>query len=1340
MTTQSNTTFSPAIEKLLGRENYNTWSFAVKTYLEHENLWAYANPDAVRQAIKKKKNAQGEEEDDVALIIEEAKNDLKAKSKIVLLIHPSNYHHVQNCTTARSVWIALQSAFEDSGLLRKVGLIRSLTSTKLQNCATMEDYVNKIMTAAHKLRGIKAEVSDDWLASFLLAGLTDRYTPMIMALEASGIPLTADAVKTKLLQEEKPSPTPNASKAFFSSKKHRKQQSPLKNTSYQSGGTNGIRCFTCNQYGHISKNCPNKKQTSTSSSQPVQCLPTAHKGLIAAFSTFYDNHNDWYFDSASSFHMTMRENWLKEKCAATVDKILAANNSVMEVKSTGQVNVQIVCKDEVKQITVNNVLHVPDLSVNLLSISQIVSKGYTVVFDKSGCEVLDENGEVIATGEHINNMFKLHIPRTSEKQCCVGTVTSDIWHQRLAHLNTIDLSKLKNHLATGISFTDKKNQLACVPCLKGKQSRFPFPKQGSRAASILDLIHSDLCGPMEVQSFSGAKYFLTLIDDLSRKVFVYFLKTKEHVKEIFENFKVLYENQLEKFIKIFRSDNGSEYITSELEDFLVKSGIIHQTSAPYTPEQNGLAERMNRTIVERARSLLVAANLPKIFWAEAVSTVAYLINRSPTKGHGRTPEEIWTGVKPDLSHLKVFGCKAFVHVPKKFRRKFDPKSTEMIFVGYSEETKGYRLIHPVTRRLTISRDVVFLENEFIRGVCTAEEEQQSVEEVFPIFDNFLDTDEIDPIEINEEYPVNENSATNIDNSSTINENPPINDTLSSNSGQRLIPTPITVSSHEVRRSERVPKPKVFPDFVTYCVNGFIPDDPSTVEEALSSANSEVWKKAMCDEFNSLQENDTWELSELPPNRRPIQCKWVFKTKRDSDGRIVRYKARLVAKGFTQQKGIDYGETFSPVVRYSSIRLLVAISAKFNLDIDQMDVVTAFLHGKVEEEIYMLQPKEFATDNRVCKLKKALYGLKQASRQWYLELDSVLIRNGFQRLLVDPCVYFDITLPKMTFVAVFIDDLLIFTNDQQKKLFLKKKLSERFKMTDLGESNFCVGLRLTRDRAKGTIFLDQKRHIADLLLKFNMVDCNPVDTPMDPNQKLSKSMSPQSPSEREEMSRIPYQELIGGLLYIAQGTRPDITFAVNTLSMYNNDPGKAHWTAAKRVLRYLKGTIDTKLAYSNDDRNNFLAFCDADWASNIDDRRSCSGYVFMYQGGAISWCSKRQPTIALSTTEAEYMALSSTVQESSWLNQFICQFNLGGQSQSIRIFCDNTSALDLAKSTGYSARTKHIDVRHHFLREHIETGQINLVHIPTVEMVADVLTKPLNSKKHRFCSEGMGLQF
>lgn len=1318
------------ITKLKGRENFIDWQFAVQAYLEHEGLW-----EVVEGTVK---------DDD---------NNRKAKSKIILLVEPVNFIHIRGCETAKAIWDKLQDTFEDSGLYRRVSLIRQLTSTRLDNCNGMEDYVNKIISAAHKLRNIDGNnVSDEWIATFLLAGLSDRFKPMIMALENSNVALTSDGIKTKLLQDTKSSETSSSKALYTKGRRYGKHQNhssqssqqPSFSSSDKQSGQSVVRCYVCQEIGHISRFCPKKKKNAmtaistgkqTSNSSSSQYIPTA-SGLFGGYSTATTNKNDWIIDSGASFNMSGRDDWLQNRNVPLIDEISAANNAKMEVISTGQVDVIVDCEGQAKKVSVNEVLHVPDLSVNLLSVSQMVLKDYTVVFDKFGCKIFDANNQLHSTGRHINNSFIMNL---AEKQCHLATSenSTELWHRRMAHLNHSDLVKLNNGLASGITFNDKKQSSSCIPCLQGKQIRFPFPKKGSRVASVLDLIHSDLCGPMEVSSMSGARYFLTLIDDLSRKVFVYFLKTKEGVKGIFEEFKALHERQLGKFIKILRSDNGSEYVTNELDEFLRCNGIIHQTSNPYTPEQNGLAERMNRTLVEKARSMLHGAGLPKSFWAEAVSTAAYLVNRSPTSGHGKTPEEVWSGKTPDLSHLRVFGSKAMVHVPKELRRKLDSKSREMIFVGYCEATKGYRLIHPVTKNLTKSRNVVFLENDF-RHTESPSSVPDSVGDFFPLSEaNRLDI-VVGDANANESSASNESLQLGSDASDQRFADAPI-DVVQQNV-ERNESAPIDVGQQNVRRSERTPKPKIFSDFIAYPVYGIVLDDPQTVEEAMSRANAAVWKKAMKDEFDSLVENNTWVLTDLPPNRKPIHCKWVYKTKRNADGQVSRYKARLVAKGFTQRQGIDYDETYSPVIRYSSIRYLVAIAAKFDLDINQMDVVTAFLHGDIDEEIYMLPPPEFITGNKVCRLRKALYGLKQASRQWYLKLDSAMTEIGFQRSSVDSCIYYLIDRNKMTFVAVYIDDLLIFTNDLERKCFLQHELSKRFKMTNLGEAAFCVGLKLSRDRTNGLIFLNQRRHVMDLLTKFEMVDCNTVETPMDPNQQLSKDMSPKTSSEVEEMRGVPYQELVGGLLYISQGTRPDITYAVNTVSKYNNNPGKLHWIAAKRILRYLKKTIDAKLTFSVNGNSNILGYCDADWGSSIDDRKSCTGYAFIFQGGAISWVSKRQPTVALSTTEAEYMSLSAAVQESLWLRSLHCEFNFIQQIQSMEIRSDNVSALELAKSTAYSARTKHIDIRHHFVRQHVQEKSVILVHVPTEEMLADVLTKALPSKKHSYCSSGLGMLF
>lgn len=1316
----------PAIEKLIGRQNYNTWQFAVQTYLEHEELWAAV---------------LGEEAD--------AKKVTKAKSKIILLIDPINYVHVRSCTTAKDVWKKLQAAFEDSGLTRRVGLLRTLCTTKLENFSSVEEYVNTIMTTAHRLNAIDFTVTDEWIGTFLLSGLPDEYRPMIMGIESSGTKITGDSIKAKLLQDVKVS-SGGESNAFLSSKygNHRRAKSVgsskhHKQESNSSSSSSRIRCYNCNQYGHKSAECAESKKNKSQSTsvKSTKTNPNQNKGFCAGFSSGNLDDRGWFIDSAASLHMTMRDDWMTDKYQHEIEEITVANNSKLNVKSAGKVVMNLNVENDHRVVPVNDVLHVPELTANLLSVSQIVSKGFTVVFDNVGCKIFDSDGKLSGTGTHINNMFKLdvvedvqcfHVNNRSESQM-------NLWHRRMGHINYGDLIKLRDGMAIGVNFTGSKGkQQPCVSCLHGKQTRKPFTNKGTRAKEILELLHSDLCGPMEVNSFSGAKYFYTFIDDYTRKTFIYFLKTKDLAKEVFKDFKALVENQTGKRIKILRSDGGGEYINKDYDDYLKKCGIRHQSTNPHTPQQNGVAERMNRTVEERVRCMISDAGLTKGYWAEAAATAVYVINRSPTSALSDvTPEEAWSNKKPDLSHLRVFGSKAMVHIPKANRKKLDLKSRELIFVGYSEETKGYRFLHPTTKQLIKSRDVVFLEDQFIGNSANESESNKFVTEKVVV--------SFDPIASDVENTSQSRiGAQNIDEVEIINDDgnqeTPLND-----SGDISFSSAISELEEEAnivipRRSERPHKQRVFSHCVGHFVSGCEPEDPKTVAEAMSGKDSDLWRKAMDEEFESLQENNTWVLCDLPPNRKALGCKWVFKSKRDSNGNVVRHKARLVIQGFLQRKGIDYNETYSPVIRYNSIRLLLALAARFDLELEQMDAVTAFIQGDVSEEIYMAQPKEYQQGNKVCKLNKALYGLKQASRLWNTKLDIALKEIGFQRSKVDPCIYFNVNGHLMTFVGIYVDDSITASNDIETKRRLKDGLHKRFKMKDLGELKSCVGLRITRNRDKGEIYVDQERHIIDLLNKFNMADCNPVSTPSDPNQKLTKDMGPKTTEDREKMCEVPYQELVGGLLYIAQGSRPDIAWSVSNVSKFNNNPGKPHWAAAKRILRYLKGTSDAKLRFSKQENPDLIGFSDSDWASDHEDRRSCTGYSFLMQGGPVSWNSKRQPTIALSTTEAEYMALSSAVQEALWLRQFFDEFNAETVNKGIKINCDNSSALDLASKTGYHARTKHIDIRHHFIRQHIEDGRIIVGHVGTNDMVADILTKPLSAAKHLACCKGLGMIF
>jgi hypothetical protein len=487
---------------------------------------------------------------------------------------------------------------------------------------------------------------------------------------------------------------------------------------------------------------------------------------------------------------------------------------------------------------------------------------------------------------------------------------------------------------------------------------------------------------------------------------------------------------------------------------------------------------------------------------------------------------------------------------------------------------------------------------------------------------------------------------------------------------------------------------------------------------------------MDDEMQSHQQNNTWTLAKLPEGRKAIKTKWVFKVKENQNGHIVKYKARLVAKGCAQKYGIDYTETFSPVVRYSSIRFLIALAVTEGMKIHQMDAVTAFLQGELNESIYMEQPEKYDDGtNKVCKLNKAIYGLKQAGRQWNKKLDTALLKFGLVKCKTDPCIYHDNKLNLL--VAIYVDDFLIFYKQKNELEGICEFLNNNFKMKDIGEAKSCIGIRI--QQYDGCMELDQERYILDVLERFGMSDCKPVGTPSDTSIKLSAN----NLTGESLKGKIPYQEIVGSLLFIAQGTRPDIAFAVNNASRFNNNPHEQHWAAVKRILRNLRGTSHLKLRYTKKGGPKVHAYSDADWASDADERRSCSGYMIMFSNAAIIWCSKRQNTVALSSTEAEYIALSSAVCDVIWLKQLAEEIKVN-MSDPIIIYCDNQSTIKLAELDAFRPRTKHIDIRFHHIRQFVESKTIHIKYLSTNDIAADSLTKAVNKQKHSLCTLLMGL--
>lgn len=1324
------------IEKLHGVQDYHNWKFAMKMILVHEDLWECIEPtDATAKP--------------------DCKRDMKALAKICLSVHSTAYPHVRNAAGAKAAWNNLKNAYEDRGLCRRLSLLRTLFATKL--LGDMETYLSSITELAQQLCDIGSPLDDDFVAVIILSGLPQEYDPLIMALENNNTSLSSEVVKAKLLQEYQRRDDKETVSALVAKKT--------------------LKCFKCKKPGHVMKNCPQKVKKPKDGTPREKAGQWKHEALISALSTNLRS-DVWYVDSGATNHMCNNRSVMSDFNPDKVLRVSVANGD--ELLTAGQGNVNISLKDCKRTIT--NVYFVPKLSHNLLSVSELTRKGYSVTFDNKNCKIFDSD-KILATATYTNGVFQLDTigfalscssdstgkaesnvkslcstkAQGGDTDCSGGSKkvnsrrlldTQELWHRRLAHLNARSMHLMKSGMVNGMNF-DNSQYKSCETCVKGKQTRLPFPKKSeNRSKEILGLVHTDLCGPMPCASYGGSRYFLLFTDDFSRKTFVYFLKSKGEVFECFIKFKALVETQTGMKIKMLRSDNGLEYVNKNFQVYLAQHGIIHQKTVPYSPAQNGVSERANRTVVEKARCMLQDACMDKRFWAEAVQTAVYIKNRTPTKAvMGATPEEKFTGKKVNVSHFKIFGCRAYALISK--RKKLDPKSKSYTFIGYCEETKGYRLVSlDNPREVLIARDVVFFENIFGKKVTSDIDAASSHDDSKDLFSPAVLAETTDtsgeqlpgqlysePGSFNDNQP--QTGSDNLISLSDDEYNKPkqrrqeiiqLNDTDSNSSTVESTDDVLDVTyipgSSGCDSEDTFFSPSDSSEYAGIAEMTSM-DEPATVKQALSSKDAAKWRDAMADEYKSFETNKCWTLTDLKEGQKPVKCKWVFKIKRGLNGKILKYKARLVAKGFTQKYGIDYNETFAPVVRYSTIRMLFAIAAQLGLDIDQLDVKTAFLNGDLVEDVVMEQPEGFVIkgkEDKVYTLNKSIYGLKQAAKCWYDKINEVLVRKmHFQKSSVEPCVYFRYERKQLTIIALYVDDILLFSPSNQIKKEIKERLMREFEMKDLGKVHEFLGMRVCTEN--DVITLDQTVYIKSVLKRFQMEDCKPVSTPMEVGLKLHKE---------EKTENFEYRNLIGCLMYIAVCTRPDIAHSVSFLSQFNDCYSDAHWKAAKRVLRYLKGTINHRLVYERSGLN-VRGYVDADWASCEVDRRSYTGYVFKIGNSVVSWESRKQKTVALSSTEAEYMALANACKESLFIRAFLKECL--SIDCVITLFNDNQSAQKLSENCMYHARTKHIDVRHHFIREVVQNNLVKIEYLSTENMTADLLTKPLSIVKfNRFVSQ------
>ncbi|RVW30939.1 Retrovirus-related Pol polyprotein from transposon TNT 1-94 [Vitis vinifera] len=867
----------------------------------------------------------------------------------------------------------------------------------------------------------------------------------------------------------------------------------------------------------------------------------------------------------------------------------------------------------------------------------------------------------------------LHV-QTGIKRCVVKEDSSTLWHRRLGHISIDRIKRLVNDgVLSTLDFTDFET---CVDCIK---------------------------------------------DDFSRYMYLYILHNKNEALDAFKVFKAEVEKQYGKQIKIVRSDRGGEYYGRYLEDgqspgpfakFLQEHGIIAQYTMPGSPDQNGVAERRNRTLLDMVRSMLSSSKLPKFLWTEALKTAVYILNRVPTK-----------------------------------EKKLDPRTISGYFIGYAEKSKGYRFYCPShSTRIVESRNAKFLEYDLVSGSDqfrnivsdidhTESQPSTSSDRLFIVHNTpqvqtgvERTIDEVQPVievpQVVDNIPVDQ-----------------VDQELPNTSEQQVEPhTSLEDIGTTLRRSARTKRSAIPSDYVVYLqesdYNIGAENDPESFSQAMSCKESELWYNAMKDEMSSMKCNDVWDLVELPNGVKTIGCKWVFKTKKDSLGNIERYKARLVAKGFTQKEGIDYTETFSPVSKKDSLRIILALVAHFDLELQQMDVKTAFLNGELEEEVCMKQPEGFPSsdgEQLVCKLKKSIYGLKQASRQWYLKFHNIISSFGFVENVMDQCIYLKVSGSKVCFLVLYVDDILLATNDKGLLHEVKQFLSKNFDMKDMGEASYVIGIKIHRDRFKGILGLSQETYINKVLERFRMKNCSPSVSPIVKGDRFNLDQCPKNDLEREQMKNIPYASAVGSLMYAQVCTRPDIAFAVGMLGRYQSNPGIDHWKAAKKVMRYLQGTKDYKLMYRRTSNLEVVGYSDSDFAGCVDSRKSTSGYIFILASGAISWRSVKQTMTATSTMEAEFISCFEATSHGVWLKSFISGLRvMDSISRPLSIYCDNSAAVFMAKNNKSGSRSKHIDIKYLAIRERVKEKKVVIEHISTELMIADPLTKgmpPLKFKDH-----------
>eukprot|EP00250_Pteridium_aquilinum_P019822 c24589_g1_i1 orf=892-4791(+) len=1284
------------IDKLTDR-NYQPWRMTMEIVLQKLNLLDIVDGGTLCPDRADPAQAQA--------VQDWEGRDLTARLELLLHMDDAQKQTVRTKTTAFDIWTQLRDTYEHKNVGSQVHNLKTLIKLNMNESEDVEKFIQGWRVQLDNVIISGLPLPTQVQAVLLLAALPPSWQAFTTTQSASAT-ISVPTLIPAILQEnslrsanQSSQPSNSSTMAMYAHNRgrprssnrpfqrrstHTKPHTHSKGRQYNSNfRLTKPHCKICDRPGHLAKDCwsrPGYKgkshhhrgqahcasdsASSYSSKDESSCAsPTSDHSLdedaFLAFLTFHTAENipssTWLLDTGATCHLTSSHHHLTNYKPLTVPfAVRFGNNGVQQAIGVGTAQIEL---PDGNIVAISEVYHVPNIAKNLISVSKVTSQGTSIEFFHSHSLIrhrLPRGRTYVASCPRLGRLYLLGRSEPINEAYSASLADSHVhttllWHYRLGHLNHATMKHIHQH---GLAYhynLPRNSQLSfCEGCIYGKLPNQRFPHKTTHTTDTLELIHSDLCGPIPVRSLNNNKYFLTFIDDFTRFTVVMFLpnKTSSLVLQYFKQYKALVENQQTTSIKALQTDNGGEYTSGIFTSYCKDHGIHQRFTVPENPQQNGVAERKNRTLFDSARSMLKIASLPPTFWEEAISTACFLQNRTYTRSKDAVPYTLWFNKILDYSTLRVFGSPVYAFVPPNSRNKLQDHATRAIFVGYGEPhgVKGYRLFDNTRHKFFFSRALIFDESSLISAQLSHSSDPHTTQPLImtpslppanppaststsPASSSSASSQSVpwrvpfqpilalpppaqqppavvhpplpapitpapptivrcnrrtstrrnqlrfDPVSTHDDYThldygcpskktrppfqtwglsksrtphgndipshVTEASSSSTGNSScstssnlhpaaSITSTTPLSPTANTpphSSSSLLLPASPSSETLPVRTRSLADLyadtarldaliAEHFADEEAYFAEPDLPGDPLTslptpdplsVQEALAGPDAALWRTAMEEELRSLETNHTWSLVPQPRDREPISCKWVLRKKLRPDGTIARFKARLVARGFSQVPGLDYHETFSPVLRMASIRILFALVAALDLELHHLDVQTAFLHGDLPDDIYMEQPPHYISKENptfVCKLHRSLYGLKQSPRLWFQRFNNFMLSHGYTRLQSDANIYIRHTSSSLLVVALYVDDIPIIGSSESVIAEAKAELAAAFSITDLGPLTYFLGLQVIRDRVAGTLILHQTKYVAELLKEFGFLNIKPASTPLPITHKLS----------------------------------------------------------------------------------------------------------------------------------------------------------------------------------------------------------------------------------------------